>query len=401
MNKFIMKYILQRNKVLIYFLLILNVYKIYGQVEEKSIYITETHADITRIAKAINVQAGLHYSLNMQNSSLTKTITLKAGHYKLSEILKQIKQQANLNYKIIGAHILFVDIVPQNKLSKTIPKFPLQKSSNIKSSGIKSISKLKSSKKYQPVEQNKPQLKSVSLNIEANKLLNDTLPVVKRDSLFTSNSITPSVKLLREIDNSNKKNEPDKNVSLTTRAIPGILLEEFSRLLFIQAGIGADEVYYLNATAQGGFKFLYAIGTVGTTFKTKSFRWGGGVSLKLSETQRIHINYTTGSGAMQTTFYIDTSSKSLKLKETLQRFGMAWSKQTGKKTVIQLQLHYNYLQRKYETGSWYGVPVIPVGDYDKKYYIIEPPYTLVKKENATSTVKSWLGVQCSFFYNFF
>ncbi|SHN42488.1 hypothetical protein [Chitinophaga sp. CF418] len=87
--------------------------KLYAQQYEKAIVkISQTPIDITSLAKTIAKQTGLQYSLNMQNASLKKRITLKAGKWQLSDILKQVQQQAGLNYRILGDHILFMDYQP-------------------------------------------------------------------------------------------------------------------------------------------------------------------------------------------------------------------------------------------------------------------------------------------------
>ncbi|MCF6401460.1 hypothetical protein L3C95_01160 [Chitinophaga filiformis] len=95
--------------------------KLYAQQYEKAIVkISQTPIDITSLAKTIAKQTGLQYSLNMQNASLKKRITLKVGKWQLSDILKQIQQQAGLNYRILGDHILFMDYQPPVS-QKTVP----------------------------------------------------------------------------------------------------------------------------------------------------------------------------------------------------------------------------------------------------------------------------------------
>ena len=94
---------------------------IHAQQYEKSIVkISQTPIDITSLAKTIAKQTGLQYSLNMQNASLKKRITLKTGNCQLSDILKQVQQQAGLNYRILGDHILFMDYLPPVNTSTTI-----------------------------------------------------------------------------------------------------------------------------------------------------------------------------------------------------------------------------------------------------------------------------------------
>ncbi|SDF09677.1 hypothetical protein SAMN04488121_101776 [Chitinophaga filiformis] len=100
---------------------------LYAQQYEKNIVkISQTPIDITSLAKTIAKQTGLQYSLNMQNSSLKKRITLKTGNWLLSDILKQVQQQAGLNHRILGDHILFMDYLPPvNKSTITNTATPL------------------------------------------------------------------------------------------------------------------------------------------------------------------------------------------------------------------------------------------------------------------------------------
>jgi hypothetical protein len=99
---------------------------LYAQQYEKAIVkISQTPVDITSLAKTIAKQTGLQYALNMQNASLKKRITLKAGNWQLSDILKQVQQQAGLNYRILGDHILFMDYQPPvNKATTTNTTVP-------------------------------------------------------------------------------------------------------------------------------------------------------------------------------------------------------------------------------------------------------------------------------------
>jgi hypothetical protein len=86
---------------------------LYAQQYDKAIVkISQNPIDITTLAKTIAKQTGLQYSLNMQNALLKKRIALKAGNWQLSDVLKQVQQQAGLNHRIIGDHILFMDYQP-------------------------------------------------------------------------------------------------------------------------------------------------------------------------------------------------------------------------------------------------------------------------------------------------
>lgn len=118
-----MRFILRKriNLILICILLSAFTCRLYAQQYEKAIVkISQNPIDITTLAKTIAKQTGLQYSLNMQNALLKKRIALKMGNWQLSDILKQIQQQAGLNHRIIGDHILFMDYQPPvNKSAAT------------------------------------------------------------------------------------------------------------------------------------------------------------------------------------------------------------------------------------------------------------------------------------------
>lgn len=103
----------QINLILVCILLLALPCRLYAQQYDKAIVkISQNPIDITTLAKTIAKQTGLQYSLNMQNALLKKRIALKTGNWQLSDILKQVQQQAGLNHRIIGDHILFMDYQP-------------------------------------------------------------------------------------------------------------------------------------------------------------------------------------------------------------------------------------------------------------------------------------------------
>lgn len=110
-----MRFILRKliNLILVCILLSAFPCRLYAQQYDKAIVkISQNPIDITTLAKTIAKQTGLQYSLNMQNALLKKRIALKTGNWQLSDILKQVQQQAGLNHRIIGDHILFMDYQP-------------------------------------------------------------------------------------------------------------------------------------------------------------------------------------------------------------------------------------------------------------------------------------------------
>ncbi|PWV54314.1 hypothetical protein [Chitinophaga sp. S165] len=135
----------QINLTILFVLLSAFTFKLYAQQYNNAIVkISQSPIDITTLAKTIAKQTGLEYSLNMQNASLKKHITLRTGNWQLSDILKQVQLQAGLNYRIIGDHILFMDyLAPVNKATiSTKPRptaLPAKVITNPKANGNKVI----------------------------------------------------------------------------------------------------------------------------------------------------------------------------------------------------------------------------------------------------------------------
>ncbi|WPQ62115.1 hypothetical protein SIO70_27510 [Chitinophaga sancti] len=113
-----MKYLLkQKSNFLLYcIVMILSNLPLYAQLTQRVITITQPSMDIPELAKAIAAQTGVEYSLNMQNTSLKKSVHLKAGKWKLEDVMREVQQQVGLEYRILGDHILFTDYKPGKKV---------------------------------------------------------------------------------------------------------------------------------------------------------------------------------------------------------------------------------------------------------------------------------------------
>ena len=174
---------------------------LYAQQYEKAIVkISQTPVDITSLAKTIAKQTGLQYSLNMQNASLRKRITLKTGNWHLSDILKQVQQQAGLNYRILGDHILFMDYQPPVNKSVTtsttdVPSLP--------SNAINQPSKAgndKASKAVKPTTSSASQLKSTAKTTTVTNVTKNTSPEKTNISKATAKTV-PATKASQTADN--------------------------------------------------------------------------------------------------------------------------------------------------------------------------------------------------------
>lgn len=387
-----MKYTSVRIRLCAILFFLLPFCSIYAQLQNKNIHITSPTTDITGIAKIIAAQTGWRYSLNMQNGSLRKKITLKPGNYKLSEILAQVKNQAKLSYKIVGNHIIFVDYVTKAHIVST----PVKKYPEKRRAALPAIKKLPEVKHIDTVVTTLP-LPIVPDTIQPAPALKDTTPI---SNTITTTAVNipdtadkQSAFKMRSVSRDSLYKATEKTVN---SADANTMRRERKPILFAKAGFAVDEIFYANSVLEGGFNFLYGIASYGTTFQTGGFRWGGGISFPLNEDNRLHLTFTTGN--MRKTYNFDTFPQLLTLKETLHRFGAAWSRQLNNKVSMQIQLHYNLLLKDFTRNETVNKPNPLTGDFDKQYYIIKPPYTLSKSVGETSVTKSWIGIQCTFFY---
>jgi len=365
-----------------------------AQHGKEIIHITTTSAtDITGLAKNIAAQPGLKYSLNMQNASLRKKITLRPGNYTLSQVLEQVKKQAALQYKILGTHILFIDYSAAVTRSKPLPATVPSK--------VKHTVHRQLPPKAKPVivarvKQEQPEVKReaasgdsvvaltpLGVNVAANGMANFLTARLKADSLRGRPSSLPAKNGMVQAGNEAAARE-----------------RKFHWLQPVtEAGFTADELFYSGVQAQAGLHWLYAIAAFGTDYRHTQFRWGGGMSLPVTENGRLHLNFTTGASAA---FYPRDTSVLLKdvwEKERLHRFGIAWSNRIGQRFKIQAQVHYNLLHQSFtatDTSSWDAF----TGNFDERYRVFRPPYTISKSVGANTATKSWLGIQVTLFFHF-
>jgi hypothetical protein len=199
--------------------------------------------------------------------------------------------------------------------------------------------------------------------------------------------------------------------------------------IFAEAGLTADELYYLDPTLSMGFSFLY--GTISYNLGTFAhWRYGLGAAARFNNGWSVHFEWTTGSKLSQNyniqtfdTIYqpppIDTleppepptiieNNKPLLVQSTLNRFSVGVTWDMGKHLSLGAAVTMNFLNTTYSSN---GNKVtlndfLPIGyDADQKYRTVKPPYLISNSYNGNnpSNTKVWLGLQLRFMYrlNFF
>jgi hypothetical protein len=453
---------------------------LYAQQYDKAIVkISQNPIDITTLAKTIAKQTGLEYSLNMQNASLKKRIALRAGNWKLSDILKQVQQQAGLNYRIIGDHILFMDYQPP-VIKTAAPRV----NTPVKATpSVKAVSNLKINRSNAPLAV-KPPIPAVSQDTAAAITQNkdtatnkdakpdtartagtmakptlissgnkpDTVSVLAKRNIrrssarektrtgsliadykdrftlllpiynATTNYIIPKIPppaLFEGTDSAgNKKLPPKVSVPSLMKDIAAAKAKQKENnnrqrrdrsLLsfvgtgddvnwykpFVNAGISADEVLYLNASLMAGIKFIYGIISYGSAFPGSRLRWGAGIPFNLNDKQKLHLTFTTGSLKRRTD---PDTLISYGVKESLTRYGAGWSKTVSPHITFQAQLQYNILKKT--SDSTRAMVQNLTGDYGHFEYG-SPSYILRGSYGEKGDFRRWLGLQISLFYKLF
>ncbi|GGH69580.1 hypothetical protein GCM10011379_27030 [Filimonas zeae] len=408
-----------------------------AQQGKETIHITTSTTDITSLAKDISAQTGLKYSLNMQNTSLRKKIVLRPGNYPLSQVLEQVKKQAGLQYKILGTHILFVDYSAGSAAAKSAPAAksasnakptpavkpglavkpaPVTKNGQALQTPSKVVKRTVPVKVQTRIHKPTPPTSAVKVGQPAEKksltpVDSSVIPIAARQWAATANNNTAFLMAawLKARDTVLPVQPAKKAVATSTLPVQPAAVntaEQPDRKRgwwqpVLKVGVTADELLYAGAHVQAGLQWLYGIAAWGTNFKNAQFRWGAGLSLPVAGSQQIHVNFTTGAASA---FYAEDSAyRAVWEKERLHRLGIAWSKDIGSRLNIQVQLHYNLLHQSFTaaTDTSAATDRNPLtGNFDERYRVFVPPYTLGKTTGSNTADRSWLGMQLTLFYRF-
>lgn len=399
-----------------------------AQHGKEIIHITTATTDITGLAKNISAQTGLKYSLNMQNASLKKKITIRPGNYPLSEVLEQIKKQAALQYKILGTHILFIDYSAGGNGSKsksapgtmqtpeagpksaTAPKFLQTAKSAFAPKKAVSAPKPgaahRQAKPLTPKRATRPAARQMRV-VPAAAAKIDALPAENRVVLTAADTLVPVTPLMiaAQTDGLASFLRARLRTADTAKALPGAgkpaTATTKNKWLqpVLKAGLTADELFYSGAHVQAGLQWLYGIAAYGTNFKNGQFRWGAGLSLPVTANGRIHVSFTTGSSSAayeRDTIYL----RSVEEKERLHRLGIAWSRNLNSRLSMQVQLHYNLLHQSFAATDTSSSANPFIDNFDERYRVFKPPYTIAKSLGSNTADKSWLGLQLTLFFRF-
>jgi len=407
----------------------------------------------------VSRQTGARFSLNTRKYPPSRIIPISKGTMPVRQLLNTINERTGIYYTVLGGHIIFVDQPPRPKKIITKVHAPAKKQTTevlLKApSGLllQALSPLPSIylpysaadtsfkdvvKQTLPDSLGKPDSTGLSkyTNTDTARRLNaftgrfsgpslhwgwgsrqeDTLEhndlVFKwTDSAGHINTAT-TIPPMKAVTTKNAGAAPRSSIISGINTIlqntfsnryqrPAALGSEGRRQqgafsFLVNTGVSADEVYYANPTIQMGFPFLYGIASWSTNFKVSGFRWGGGISARVAEDWRIHLQATTGS--QQESF--DTVGVPRMLKTRLLKVGLLAERQLNERLRIQAGVVWNNLLIRYQ-GDSSLTPSTPreMDDVYNQLNFIRPPYTISNSYGEGRNTKAWIGFQLGIFYN--
>lgn len=397
---------------------------LYAQLSQRVITVTQSTMDIPGLAKMIAAQTGVEYSLNMQNTSLKKNVRLKPGKWKLDDVMKAVQEQAGLNYKIIGDHILFTDYKPVKKDStavvkpgnapvakavsplviKSVPKAPrtqVPTAATTKKSPAAIVKAPRTQvttaamKKLSPAATvNTPQSEPVPpaytlIPIRPNALLSPPVLLAIPENLNAMALATHAATGSTARESSAAKNTAKS--AGTVKEGRHFSLPPLGDLPLAEVGMTANDIVYLSASVKAGIQYIYGIGTLGVSSGGLRFRYGAGLRIPLNESAAIQAEFTTGALSR---YPIDSMSKKKLLRERLNSYGLSWSKTIRPRLNLQLELNYSTLRKSSDS-------TLQLGNKETNYYKYGKPLynARIGSNGDNDELNSWIGARISLFYN--
>ena len=174
---------------------------------------------------------------------------------------------------------------------------------------------------------------------------------------------------------------------------------------YLQTGVSANEVLYLNAGAEAGFRVLHLLVSGGTSWHTRVWGFGLGsviagddnsqyqVKLQLLPLKIDYALDSVGGGR-----YMLTVKGQLLRGDLLwvKRFGNAWLLKAGPDVSL-LSTHYYQQGTLVDPGNYTGSNENP----DKQFYLLKPPVLLHNSfnKNSPTNTKWWIGLSIGICYD--
>ena len=173
---------------------------------------------------------------------------------------------------------------------------------------------------------------------------------------------------------------------------------------YLQAGVSATEVLYLNAGVEAGFRVLHLLVSGGTSWHTRV--WGIGLGSVVAGDDNNQYQVKLQFFPLKIGYALDSAGNSNKLtvKGQLLRGDLLWGKRFGDAWLLKIGPDVSLLRTHYYQR---GSPVDP-GNYtgtnenaDKQFYLLKPPDLLHNSfsRNSPANTKWWVGLSIGLYYD--
>jgi len=319
---------------------------------------------------------GIKFSLNTQKFRPSRIIHVRRGIQPVDEILSEIKNSTGIYYRILGDHIIFIDkpltnftLTTKKMADKDLPSslVPLTTKVNISQIDADTINHTIGTRVHS-MQMDKKYLVRVDTNL---------IPRV------SDNTPTPITSRRTRSDRQRTYSQPR---------------------FFTEAGLTADENFYITPFISAGWPFLYGIAQWSINFNVSGLRYGLGGSLRLTDKWRLGLIATTGAYSKDYQQNVISGFPDIKVtvKTGLQKLGIVSGMRINRKIQMQFGPVLNKLLTNYYNPLGVATPLfISESDANNHYQYIKPLFTIQDTYSSVSTrnTKVWIGLQASLFYN--
>jgi hypothetical protein len=377
----------------------------HGTPLQKKILIKEHDLSVEALCNRITSQTGLVFSFNSQKITLRRQIHLTRPSYPVEELLALIQKTIGADYHFYKEHIIFRHQQQQPNLAA-----------------------------HKPVQKKSARRAPVPAQLPPVSALATVPPTPLPASLYTYDAATASPERTA-VDASPEMITTTGDLTKTTiisaskityrppqpaavAVAPATAKNTsagYKPVWYTQAGIAANDVFYLNTFIKAGLPFIHGIVQWGSNFSLSGFRYGLGSSFPIKNNWRIHFEITAGNLSRKVPLTIadvlpDTTGTGsppgqLTVRSQLFQLGLFAEKKINDHLQLSIGIMPDYLKNTYylndiETALQTAAP--RVKDPENRFYTIKPAYTISHSFNPTKPVSSstWIGFQLGLCYKF-
>ena len=314
----------------------------------------------------LNRHSRYRLTFDAQKVKGSMIVSLRPGVYDLPRLLSKIRSATGLSTSFHADHIILRQGPPAARPSPTSPPLPTSRS-------------LPASPPLPTVRARTASIVSVQLTAQQ-----------RADTPAAITATRP-----RTVKGMPQTNSPDQSIPAPTNpALSG----------YLQAGVSATEVLYLNVGVEAGFRVLHLLVSGGTSWHTQV--WGIGLGSVVAGDDDHQYQVKVQFFPLKIGYALDSAGNSNKLtvKGQLLRGDLLWGKRFGDAWLLKIGPDVSLLRTHYYQQ---GAPVDP-GNFtgatenaDKQFYLLKPPDLLHNSfsRNSPANTKWWIGLSIGLFYD--